>query len=79
MNTRYTVLVSVNGHYIEVRESHTDRLSEAQELFFLEILRLWRSKGETAPGIYEIKIFDENEDIEIQRAQLIYYPEDESL
>jgi hypothetical protein len=70
---RYTVLVSVNGHYIECRESHTNSLHDAQELYFLEIIRLWRSAGDTAPGVYEIRIFDEEEDRDIQRAQIVYF------
>ena len=76
MNKRYVVLVSVNGHYIECRESHTNSFHEAQELYFLEILRLWRSSGDTAPGVYEIRIFDETEDRDVQRAQIVYYQED---
>lgn len=73
---RYTVLVSVNGRYIECRESHTDSLHDAQELYFLEIIRLWRSAGDTAPGVYEIRIFDEIEDRDVQRAQIVCYPKE---
>ncbi len=76
MDKRYTVLVSVNGHYIECRESHTDSLHDAQELYFLEIIRLWRSSGKSAPGVYEIRVFDEVEDRDVQRAQVVYYPEE---
>lgn len=76
MDKRYTVLVSVNGHYLVSRESHTDILHEAQELFFLEIIRLWRSAGDTITGVYEIRIFDETEDRDVQCAQIAYYPKE---
>lgn len=76
MNKRYTVLISVNGHYIESRESHTDSLHDAQELYFLEILRLWRSAGDTITGVYSIRIFDEAEDRDVQCAQIAYYPKE---
>lgn len=76
MNKRYTVLVSVNGHYIECRESHTDSLHEAQELYFLEIIRLWRSSGNAITGDYEIRIFDEVDDRDVQRAQIVFYPKE---
>lgn len=91
MDKRYVVLVSVNGRYLASRESHTDSLHEAQELFFLEILRLWRSAvyfdtdsvkthgDETiAPGVYDIRIriFDEVEDRDVHCAQIAYYPKE---
>ena len=76
MNKRYTVLVSVNGHYIESRESHTDSLHDAQELYFVELLRTWHSLGDTITGVCLIRIFDETEDRDVQCAQFAYYPKE---
>ena len=75
MDKRYCVTVSVNGVYIPLREYQTDQLSMAVDQMHGELLRLWRitSTEHLAPGNYEIKVFDQEEDCEVQRAIVIVY------
>lgn len=75
MDKRYCVTVSVNGVYIPLREYQTEQLSMAIDQMYGELLRLWRitSTEHLAPGNYEVRVFDQEEDREIQRAFVIVY------